>query len=212
MSKMISGKKLKIIICTVLLVLLAAGCGKEARATDRVEIRKNGQIRVYSYADFPADRYDLPSLEKEAQEAVDSYNETAGEKRITLKSISAGGGTAECVLYYKGGEDYTAFNGRFLYAGTIDEALGSGAADGSTAMRMADGSGKTTIGRFLQETPADDIDRYAILVLEDAAMVEHYGEAVCFSTNCNLEADGTVDAHPEPDSEMKRACIIYRIK
>ncbi len=212
MRKMIWGKKRTQIICVLLSLMLLSACGSGSAEGNRIEIRRDGSVRAVSYADFPADRYDLPSLEKEAGEAVDVYNDAAGEKRIRLKDVSGGGGNARTVLDYEDCADYTAFNGCFLYTGNIDEALGTGAAEGYIPLRAADGSGSSTLGSLLQQLSAEEIASYTVVVTEETMYVQHYGTPVYFSPNCNAEPDGTIDAHPDPESEMGRACIIYRVK
>lgn len=125
-------KKILIIMsASILSAYLLAGCGSgsstDSADMETVSIKKDGTIEHLIIGQFDEEhkeRYDIDDLSAKAQEKIDSYsNEADG---IVLESAEENDGKFIVRITYKSGEDYTLFNRRELFYGTVAEASAQG--------------------------------------------------------------------------------------
>lgn len=124
-------KKILIIMSAAILsAYLLAGCGSGSSTAsadiETVSIKKDGTIEhlIIGQFDEHKERYDIDELSAKAQEKIDSYsNEVDG---IVLESAEENDGKFVVRITYKSGEDYTLFNRRELFYGTVAEASAQG--------------------------------------------------------------------------------------
>jgi len=106
-------------------VCLLAGCGT-ASVPERntVSVQKDGTIRQTIVDQFEQNYYDAGELEAMAQEKIGRYG--GGSGTIVCNSVKADDGDVIVQMTYQAGADYTAFNKRELFCGTVEEAAAQG--------------------------------------------------------------------------------------
>lgn len=110
-----------------LCVCLFSGCGANYNTTeDTVFLLKNGKVVSTDVEEFDTDTYNKEDLEKFVDEAVEAYNSEHGKDTIEKKKLKIENGTAVLTLEYASAEDYAAFSGDELFAGSIAESLTAG--------------------------------------------------------------------------------------
>lgn len=114
----------KILIITAALCILT-GCGGAASASvNTVSIQNDGKIEHTIVEQFDRNYYDADELSEMAKERVDRYN--AGTGSITCESVESGSGKIVVKMIYQSEADYTKFNNRELFYGTVGQASQSG--------------------------------------------------------------------------------------
>lgn len=104
------------------------GCGsqdKEAKVSS-MTFGKDGEIVHRIVGDFEADYYDLEGLKSLAGERMEEYAGEHGKDTVYLESMKEKDGEISIVFHYATADDYSAFNYRELYMGTVEEANGKG--------------------------------------------------------------------------------------
>ena len=122
-------KKIPIVMSAIILAAyLLAGCGngksEPSADMDTVSINKDGTIEHMIIDWFNKEYYDIDELAAKAQEKIDSFNN--GTDRIMLDSAEEKDGKIIVKMVYKTGDDYTQFNNRELFYGTVAEASAMG--------------------------------------------------------------------------------------
>ncbi len=109
----------KYIFATILLLMVlgAAGCSKkeinitaEDITTNTMLVKRNGSLQVAIVEDFTKQYYKLGELEEFVKKEINAYNQTAGDKAVTIEDLSLKSGKAVMLLGYAGMAHYTAFN------------------------------------------------------------------------------------------------------
>lgn len=115
-------KRIKIVIAMVAALGLI-GCGASGKAEmNTVSIQQDGTIAHTIVEQFERNYYDADELEAMAQEKIASY----GAGSIVCESVEAGNGKVVVKMTYKTGEDYTQYNHREFFCGTVGEAFEQG--------------------------------------------------------------------------------------
>ena len=122
-------KKIPIVMSAIILAAyLLAGCGngksEPSADMDTVSINKDGTIEHMIIDWFNKEYYDIDELAAKAQEKIDSFNN--GTDSIMLDSAEEKDGKIIVKMVYKTGDDYTQFNNRELFYGTVAEASAMG--------------------------------------------------------------------------------------
>lgn len=101
-----------------------AGCGGET-VPDRntVSIQKDGTIRQTIVDQFEQEYYNIEELETLAQEKI---NRSGSGGKIVCESVKADGENIIVEMTYQTDNDYTDFNNRELFSGTVSEASAQG--------------------------------------------------------------------------------------
>lgn len=104
-----------------------AGCGSKSAETETtIEVKKNGTVVHTIVEAFSESYYDLEQLKTMMQEACDAYNETAGQKAVSIESAEVTEGVVTVVMKYKDAASYAGFNKQALFAGTVKGAFDAG--------------------------------------------------------------------------------------
>ena len=114
-----------ILLSVIFTLLLFTGCGYDADEST-LYILKNGKVVSTDIDTFDSSEYSEEELKAFVNEAVDAYNEEAGEKRVKVRKFKAEEGMVKLILGYESVEDYAAFNGFTAFCGTIEEAKAAG--------------------------------------------------------------------------------------
>lgn len=116
------------VVVTFALAILAfglAGCGKgKVPEIKTLSFDKDGGIthQVVGPLDQEYYQIDMPDLEGFVAERVEEYCMENGEEKVVLESAEEKGGSILLNFYYASPEDYSGFNHRDLYVGTLADA------------------------------------------------------------------------------------------
>lgn len=117
-----------ILLVMTMAAYLMAGCGSinltDSADMNTVSIKKDGTIEQMIIDKFEKDYYDIDELAAKAQEKIDDYSD--GTDNIVLKSAQEDDGKIIVKMVYKTGDDYTQFNNRELFYGTVADASAMG--------------------------------------------------------------------------------------
>ena len=104
----------------LMICLLAAGCGKDARLKDIQEnilsVKKNGKIEEYLVEKLDKDYY--------SAEALESYIDSEAEavQGVSVKDFSVESDMARAEIHYDDPESFLAFNGQAITICKLSEA------------------------------------------------------------------------------------------
>lgn len=122
-------KKIRTVLLVLCMMGLMAGCGGVADAdTTSVIIDKKGAVTQVIVEDFNQPYYNVDELKSEIEQKAGQYNASSGnEKAIVLDSLSVSDqGVVKVTLEFAGWQDYTGFNEKLLFVGTVSEAYNAG--------------------------------------------------------------------------------------
>lgn len=121
----------KVMSAIILAAYLSAGCGngKATPSADisTVSIKKDGTIEHMIIDRFDEEHkewFDIDSLVATAREKITDYSD--GTDNIVFESAEEKDGKVIVKMIYKTGDDYTQFNNRELFYGTVAEASAMG--------------------------------------------------------------------------------------
>ena len=118
-------EKISMLILTVTCML--AGCGGEKTPeVSSLSIDKEGKVSHQIVGQFEQEYYEKDGLMSLAQERVAEYCADNGEGSVVLGEVDEQDGKVLIHFDYASGADYSAFNGRELFLGTLEEAQGQG--------------------------------------------------------------------------------------
>lgn len=115
----------------ILLVLALScgliGCGQDkAPEVSSVSIGKDGKIVHQIVGDFEQNYYEMEGLQSLAADRVAEYCADNGADSVTLESVEEKDGKILIRFDYATDRDYSEFNHRDLFVGTIKEAMDQG--------------------------------------------------------------------------------------
>lgn len=111
------------------LILGLAGCGKsDAPDIKSLSFDKNGEIihQVVGSSDQDYYQIQMEDLEEFVAGRVEEYCAENGEKKVVLESAEEKDGSILLNFRYASPEDYSGFNYRKLYVGTLSDASDAG--------------------------------------------------------------------------------------
>lgn len=116
---------------SVLLILAISfgliGCGQDkAPEISSVSIDKDGKIVHQIVGDFEQNYYEMEGLKSLASDRVAEYCADNGADSVTLGSVEEKDGKILIQFSYATDRDYSEFNHRDLFVGTIGEAMNQG--------------------------------------------------------------------------------------
>lgn len=178
----------KMVLLLLTAALLLAGCGgdKDTEEATNLEFRKNGQVVHTIVEDFSASYYSLDELMSEVSSQVDTYNGTAGSKRITVDSAEVKDGVITMVMTFQSAGDYSSFYRQALFCGTVKEAFDAGY-DLDVTLKSVTEEG-TTVGR----QDILEMGERHIIVLREAVAVRPWADILYVSGD--VEAAGSREA------------------
>ena len=178
----------KMVLLLLTAALLLAGCGgdKDTEEATNLEFRKNGQVVHTIVEDFSASYYSLDELMSEVSSQADTYNGTAGSKRITVDSAEVKDGVITMVMTFQSAADYSSFYRQALFCGTVKEAFDAGY-DLDVTLKSVKEDG-TTVGR----QDILEMGERHIIVLREAVTVRPWADILYVSGD--VEAAGSREA------------------
>lgn len=121
-------KGLALMLASVIMAIGLAGCGSSESAVTAttIEVKKDGSVIHTIVEDFSEDYYDLAALEREIQDACDSYNALSGEGSVTVGEAVVADGILTVRMTYQDAAAYAGFNKQALFTGTVKDAYNAG--------------------------------------------------------------------------------------
>lgn len=117
------------ILGLTILLLGLAGCGEgQAPEINTLSFGKDGEVihRIVGKTDQNYYQIEPAALEEFAVSRVEEYCAENGEKKVALEAVEEKSGSIVMDFKYASPEDYSNFNHRVLYAGTIESAADEG--------------------------------------------------------------------------------------
>lgn len=116
-------------LAAAMLILAAAcmlaGCGQDKTPdVSSLSIAKDGKVSHQIIGQFEQDYYEKDGLALLAQERAAEYCAANGEGRVVLGEVDEQDGKVQIHFDYASDEDYSAFNNRTLFVGSLEEAEG----------------------------------------------------------------------------------------
>ena len=117
------------ILGLTILLLCLAGCGEgEKTEINTLSFGKDGEVfhRIVGLSDQNYYQIEAADLEVFAVSRVEEYCAENGEKKVALEAVEEKGGSIVMDFKYASPEDYSDFNHRVLYVGTMKSASDEG--------------------------------------------------------------------------------------
>ncbi len=121
-------KKARGVMLLAMAVLVLAGCGSKEKGAgvSSLSFGKEGEVTHQIVGSFEQNYYDLEGLKSLAAERVEEYCAEHGPESVYLESVKEKGGEVSILCHYATPEDYSAFNYRQLFMGSVEEARKEG--------------------------------------------------------------------------------------
>lgn len=122
-------RRVAFILGLTIVLLGLAGCGEgQAPEVNTLSLGKDGEVihRIVGKTDQNYYKIESTELEEFAISRVDEYCAENGEKKVTLEAVDEKGGSIVMDFKYASPEDYSKFNHRVLYVGTMEGASDEG--------------------------------------------------------------------------------------
>lgn len=117
----------KIVLTIMVLTSILAGCNQKSTAdVSSLSVSKAGEISHQIVGKFEQDYYEEDGLKELAASRVEEYCKENGEGGVALESVEESGGKVVINLHYLSDEDYSSFNHRELFSGTVAQAKEQG--------------------------------------------------------------------------------------
>lgn len=209
-------QKGKAFLLILVLSGVLVGCGGEKTPeVSSVSIGKDGTIVHQIVGGFEQNYYEMDGLKALASDRVAEYCENNGEGSVTLSSVEEKDGTILLQLTYATDADYSGFNNRELFVGTLDEAGQHGYPLEGVAFISAEGK-PMELG-FMEE---QDKKRIAIIATKpsEELVVNTYGKVLYINQSATSDLDvsfyGKKGAHivypaKEGESESVLSYIVF---
>ena len=118
-------KKLKVCAFILAAASMFTGCGSDRTPeVSSLSIDKDGKVSHQIIGQFEQDYYEKDGLATLARERVEEYCTDNGEGKVVLGEVDEREGKVLIHVDYASDEDYSAFNNRTLFVGTLEEAEG----------------------------------------------------------------------------------------
>lgn len=122
-------RKVAGILGSTILLLSLAGCGNgQMPEVNTLSFGKNGEVihQIVGKADQNNYQIELPELEQFAIGRVEEYCAANGGEKVELSAAEEKDGDIMLSFKYASPEDYSEFNHRVLYMGTLESAADEG--------------------------------------------------------------------------------------
>ncbi len=194
------------IVAVVLVVCKKAGVFDERAETSTLTITKDGTVICEEVTTFDESFYDKAQLKKFVKTEIDNYNKEAGDSEIKLNSLTVKGETAYAKTTYKTVDDYCAFTGIELFAGSMSQA--------KKAYDFADAF--VTVKEGVKGTSAEPLDitsqkKLKVLVVKENINVSVDGEILYVSDSSTSMIDNHTVAIAQPDGNEDATQLTYII-
>ncbi len=206
---------------TAVLLMLAVicglvGCGQgNVPEVSSVSIDKDGKIIHQIVGNFDQNYYERDGLTSLAEERVAEYCADNGTGSVTLGEIDETDGKVVIRFQYATDKDYSAFNNREFFVGTLEEAEGQGYNLGYVAFTSAKGQPME-----VSEIEEPEKKRIAIIGMKptEEIKVNTYGKVLYVNQSATSDLDVSISgksgvsiSYPALDSGAQESVLSYII-
>lgn len=120
-------EKCKQFFMIIALACVVTGCGKVKASPsdmDTLSVMKDGKIKQVIVDHFEQNYYNVDELAEMTNKKIGLYSDTSED--IVCESVEEEDGMITVKIAYQTAGDYTDFNGRDLFIGTVADAAGKG--------------------------------------------------------------------------------------
>lgn len=175
-------KKIRVSVMTLLMIGCLSACSNSTKEITEttVEIGKDGQVTGTIVEAFDKEYYDIGELEEMAKQEIEDYNSQAGNGRVELVSLTQEGTNVIMVISYDSAEDYTKFNEKTLFYGTIEEAAEQGYLQQAEVIEVGN------VEAVITEETLMGMSSKMIVVAEEPVRIMTSGKMTHFSEGVNI--------------------------
>lgn len=204
----------KLILLILAVTCIFAGCGREKiPEVSSVSISKDGGVVHQIVGDFEQNYYEMESLKALASDRVAEYCADNGADSVTIGSVEEKDGKVLIQLNYATDRDYSEFNHRELFVGTLEEADDQGYQLENVAFISADG--KPTEFSYMEEHDQKQVVIIATKPSEEI-VVNTYGKVLYINQSATSDLDvsfsgkkGVHILHPETQDGASECTLSY---
>ncbi|MCR5417269.1 MAG: hypothetical protein K6E79_10790 [Pseudobutyrivibrio sp.] len=199
--------------CLAVLLLLIFGIVKlitgiiganKVADTSTLTFKEDGSVVLEEITDFDGEGYSKSDLKKYTEDIIDSFNETYGEKAITLDKVTVKGDQAYMKTTYSSAEAYSAFTSYTCYNGTVENAADAGYTFDDIFAAVVDG----VKGDTVDYNSAGDFAGYNVIFVQENVNVVVPGQISYVSNNSTSIVDGNTVAISQDDGNADAADLI----
>lgn len=195
-------QKWRLTLLVMATACVMAGCSKfNLPDTNTVSVQKDGSIKQIIVEQFERNYYDVEELTAMAQEKIAEFNN--GTENVVCDAIEAKDGKIVVEMTYHTGMDYSEFNNRELFSGTVAEATTQG-----YSLKDA----VTEDGTDISEEQLAEVNENHVVVIQtkegEELDVEVYGKILY--TSGNIILSGKKAAYIAPEGEDMLSYIIFQ--
>ena len=208
-------QKWKISLLVLVIAGTLAGCGQDKTPEVKsVSIGKDGMITHQIVGGFEQN-YDMDEIEKLASDRVAEYCADNGADSVTLESVEKTDDKVLIKLNYATAQDYSDFNHREMFVGTVAEANEQGYKLENVAFVSADGNP-------MEISYIEDHDKTQIAIIgtkpTEELVVNIYGKVLYINQSATSDLDvsfsgkkGVHITHPEIEGSANETILSYII-
>lgn len=193
-------RKWKTLIIIGALCILT-GCGGAASDDiNMISIQKDGKIEHTIVEQFERNYYDADELSRMAEEKVGRYNSEGSN--ITCESVKAGDGKIVVKMIYQSEAEYTEFNNRELFCGTVEQA----SAQGYSLQNLVSAD-----GTVLSEADLGSLSEKHVVIVQTKKGEEldvRVYDTIAYASD-DITFSGKKDAMITAGEEDRLSCIIF---
>lgn len=186
-------KKIIILMAVISMAVGLTACGQTGGSPEvtTIAVAKDGSVMHTIISPFDEEKYNAQELQTWIQEETDAYNEEQGENGITFVSQELNEyGVIFLKFKYASAKDYEAFNNKFLFVGTVKEAMENG--------YVMDVPMKNKKDQSLDETKRLELtDKHVLITEENNVNVKVFGKVLYFSNNVSVNGKNNVIQAPD---------------
>ncbi len=206
----------KIVIPVLAITCVLAGCGDgRTPEVSSISIGKDGKISHQIVGQFEQNYYEKDGLASLAEERVAQYCSDNGADKVILGEVEEEDGKILLHFDYASGVDYSAFNSRELFVGTLDEAQAQGYNLGYVAFTSAKGAP-------MEISDIEDPEKKQIVIIgmkpEEELVVNTFGKVLYVNQSADSDLkvsfagkSGASLAYPASSSGEPESVLSYII-
>lgn len=205
----------------IVLLILAAACGlvgcgdRKTPEVSSVSIGKDGKISHQIVGAFEQNYYEKDGLVSLAKERVAEYCTDNGADSVVLGEVEEEDGRILIGFQYGTVADYSAFNNREMFVGTLEEAEGQGYNLGYVAFTSAK-------GQPMEVSDLEEQEKMRIAIIgmkpEEEMLVNTYGKVLYVNQSAVSDLDVSISgknavriSYPAAESGKKESVLSYII-
>lgn len=207
-------KKTGMLILAVTAILAGCGQGKTPDVSS-LSIDKEGKVSHQIVGQFEQSYYEKDGLVTLAQERVEEYCAINGEGSVVLGDVDEQDGKVLLHFDYASGEDYSAFNNRTLFVGSLDEAERQGYNLGYVAF-------VSPKGQPMEISDLDEPEKKQIMIIgmkpTEEMQVTTWGKVLYINQSAHSDLDvsfagksGVTISYPSSETEEIKGELSYII-